>query len=232
MALPELQLLQHLGRWATTVVSHTGKPQRPIDASALLKLELLSPHRNRVGIGANPNLLQAVAPGVIWVAALLAALLSIENVFRSDFEDGSLEQMALAPQPLALAAMAEVLAHWLLSGVTLALISPVFAAMLNLPYSAIPTTMFSLLLGTLCLSLTGAIGAALTVGLRRAGVLLSLLTIPLTVPTLIFGSAAVREAALGYDPSSWLALLGALAAVGLVLTPFAVAAGLRISLEA
>lgn len=206
--------------------------RRPGDIANPLLFFLMVTALFPLGLGPDPRVLATLAPGILWVVALLSSQTVSGRLFTSDFEDGSLEQMALAPQPLALAAMAEVLAHWLLSGVTLALISPVFAAMLNLPYSAIPTTMFSLLLGTLCLSLTGAIGAALTVGLRRAGVLLSLLTIPLTVPTLIFGSAAVREAALGYDPSSWLALLGALAAVGLVLTPFAVAAGLRISLEA
>ncbi|MGD2007815.1 MAG: heme exporter protein CcmB [Cellvibrionales bacterium] len=206
--------------------------RRPGDIANPLLFFLMVTALFPLGLGPDPRVLATLAPGILWVVALLSSQTVSGRLFTSDFEDGSLEQMALAPQPLALAAMAEVLAHWLLSGVTLALVSPVFAAMLNLPYSAIPTTMFSLLLGTLCLSLTGAIGAALTVGLRRAGVLLSLLTIPLTVPTLIFGSAAVREAALGYDPSSWLALLGALAAVGLVLAPFAVAAGLRISLEA
>ena len=206
--------------------------RRPGDIANPLLFFLMVTALFPLGLGPDPRVLATLAPGILWVVALLSSQTVSGRLFTSDFEDGSLEQMALAPQPLALSAMAEVLAHWLLSGVTLALVSPVFAAMLNLPYSAIPTTMFSLLLGTLCLSLTGAVGAALTVGLRRAGVLLSLLTIPLTVPTLIFGSAAVREAALGYDPSSWLALLGALAVVGLILTPFAVAAGLRISLEA
>ena len=206
--------------------------RRPGDIANPLLFFLMVTALFPLGLGPDPRVLATLAPGILWVVALLSSQTVSGRLFTSDFEDGSLEQIALASQPVALAAMAEVLAHWLLSGVTLALVSPVFAAMLNLPYSAIPTTMLSLLLGTLCLSLTGAVGAALTVGLRRAGVLLSLLTIPLTVPTLIFGSAAVREAALGYDPSSWLALLGALAAFGLVLTPFAVAAGLRISLEA
>lgn len=184
-----------------------------------------------LGLGPDPEVLADFAPGIVWVVALLSSLTVSSRLFQADYEDGTLEQLALAPHPLALAAMSEVLSHWLLSGVVLALASPVFAAMLNMPAQAIPTLMLSLVLGTLCLSLTGAIGAALTVGLRRGGVLLSLLTIPLTVPVLIFGVGAVREAALGYDPSGWLALLGALAAGGLVLAPLAAAAGLRISLE-
>lgn len=185
-----------------------------------------------LGLGPDPDVLADLAPGIVWVVALLSSLLVSGRLFQSDFEDGTLEQLALAPHPLALSALAEIASHWLLSGVVLALVSPVFALMLNMPGQAIPVLMVSLLLGTLCLSLFGAIGAALTVGLRRGGVLLSLLTIPLTVPVLIFGTSAVREAVLGYDPGSWLALLGALGLLGLVVAPIAAAAGLRISLEA
>lgn len=185
-----------------------------------------------LGLGPDPDVLADLAPGIVWVVALLSSLLVSGRLFQSDFEDGTLEQLALAPHPLALSVLAEIASHWLLSGVVLALVSPVFALMLNMPGQAIPVLMASLLLGTLCLSLFGAIGAALTVGLRRGGVLLSLLIIPLTVPVLIFGTSAVREAVLGYDPSSWLALLGALGLVGLVVAPIAAAAGLRISLEA
>lgn len=185
-----------------------------------------------LGLGPDPDVLADLAPGIVWVVALLSSLLVSGRLFQSDFEDGTLEQLALAPHPLALSALAEITSHWLLSGVVLALVSPVFALMLSMPVQAIPVLMASLLLGTLCLSLFGAIGAALTVGLRRGGVLLSLLIIPLTVPVLIFGTSAVREALLGYDPGSWLALLGALGLVGLVVAPIAAAAGLRISLEA
>ena len=185
-----------------------------------------------LGLGPDPDVLADLAPGIVWVVALLSSLLVSGRLFQSDFEDGTLEQLALAPHPLALSALAEITSHWLLSGVVLALVSPVFALMLSMPVQAIPVLMASLLLGTLCLSLFGAIGAALTVGLRRGGVLLSLLIIPLTVPVLIFGTSAVREAVLGYDPGSWLALLGALGLVGLVVAPIAAAAGLRISLEA
>ena len=185
-----------------------------------------------LGLGPDPDVLADLAPGIVWVVALLSSLLVSGRLFQSDFEDGTLEQLALAPHPLALSVLAEIASHWLLSGVVLALVSPVFALMLNMPGQAIPVLMASLLLGTLCLSLFGAIGAALTVGLRRGGVLLSLLIIPLTVPVLIFGTSAVREAVLGFDPGSWLALLGALGLVGLVVAPIAAAAGLRISLEA
>ncbi len=184
-----------------------------------------------LGLGPAPDQLRDLAPGIFWVVALLANLTVSGRLFAADFEDGSLEQMILAPQPLALSAMAEVIAHWLLSGVTLALVSPVFAAMLNLPSSAFPVLVLSLLLGTLCLSLIGAIGAALTVGLRRGGMLLSLLIIPLYVPILIFGVGAVGEAANGYDARAWLALMGAFAAAGLVLSPFAISAGLKISVD-
>lgn len=184
-----------------------------------------------LGLGPAPDALAAIAPGLFWVVALLANLTVSGRLFAADFEDGSLEQMALAPHMLALSALAEVLAHWLLSGVTLTLVAPVFAAMLYLPTDAVPVLMMSLLLGSLSLSLVGAIGAALTVGLRRGGMLLSLLIIPLYVPVLIFGTSAVNEAASGYDGAAWLALLGAFAAASLVLAPFAISAGLRISLE-
>ena len=185
-----------------------------------------------IGLGPDPAVLAGLAPGILWVVALLSSLVVSGRLFQADFEDGTLEQLVLSPHPLAISAMVEVLCHWLLSGVLLALASPAFAVLLNMPSRAIPVLMTSLALGTLCLSLIGAVAASLTVALRRGGVLLSLLSIPLTVPVLIFGTAAVREAALGYDPSSWLALLGALAAGGCVLAPFAIAAGLRISLEA
>ncbi len=184
-----------------------------------------------LGLGPEPDQLREMAPGIFWVVALLANLTVSGRLFAADFEDGSLEQMVLAPQSLALSAMAEVIAHWLLSGVTLALVSPIFAAMLNMPTNAIGTLVISLILGSLCLSLIGAIGAALTVGLRRGGMLLSLLIIPLYVPVLVFGVGAVEEAANGYDASAWLALMGAFALGGLVLAPLAISAGLRISLD-
>jgi len=184
-----------------------------------------------LGLGPEPQRLAAMAPGLLWVVALLANLTVSGRLFAADFEDGSLEQMILAPQSLALSAMAEVLAHWVLSGLSLALVSPLFALMLNLPVAGVTTLVLSLGLGTLSLSLIGAIGAALTVGLRRGGMLLSLLIIPLYVPVLIFGSRAVQEAALGFESGSWLALLGAFAALALILAPPAISAGLRISVD-
>jgi len=184
-----------------------------------------------LGLGPDPVVLRELAPGIFWVVALLSALTVSGRIFGSDFEDGSLEQLAVSGHPLGLCAMAEVLAHWCMSGLTLVLVSPVFALMLNMESSAIPTLMLSLAIGTLCLSLFGGIGAALTVGVRRGAMLLSLLMIPLTIPVLIFGTSAVSEAALGYDPSRWLALMGALAITGLILAPLAMGAGLRISME-
>ena len=184
-----------------------------------------------LGLGPDPVVLRELAPGIFWVVALLSALTVSGRIFGSDFEDGSLEQLAVSGHPLGLCAMAEVLANWCMSGLTLVLVSPIFALMLNMESSAIPTLTLSLAIGTLCLSLFGGIGAALTVGVRRGAMLLSLLMIPLTIPVLIFGTSAVSEAALGYDPSRWLALMGALAIAGLILAPLAMGAALRISME-
>ena len=184
-----------------------------------------------LGLGPDPKRLAEMAPGIFWVVALLSNLTVSSKLFAADYEDGSLEQMILAPQSLALSAMTEVFAHWMLSGVTLTVVSPVFAIMLNLPFQAIPMLISSLFFGTLCLSLIGAIGAGLTVGLRRGGMLLSLLTIPLTVPILVFGTHAVGMAAQGHDANSWLALICAFAAGGLVLAPLAISASLKISIE-
>ncbi len=184
-----------------------------------------------IGLGPNPEQLAILAPGILWVVALLSNLTVSGRLFAADFEDGSLEQLVLAEHPLALTGLSQVIAHWLLSGVTLTLVSPLFALMLNLPAQAIPVLMMSLLLGSFSLSLVGGIGAALTVGIQRGGLLLSVLIIPLYVPVLVFGVSAVSEAAGGGDPARWLALLGAFAAGGVVLAPLAIAAGLRISLD-
>jgi heme exporter protein B len=185
-----------------------------------------------LGLGPDPERLREMAPGILWVVALLSNLTTSHRLFAGDFEDGSLEQLAIAPQPLALSSLAQTLAHWLLSGVTLSLAAPLFGLMLGLPVAAMPTLMFSLLLGSLCLALVGSVGAALTVGIRRGGLLLSLLVIPLYVPVLIFGVSAVSEAIIDGSPARWLALLGAFAAAGLVLIPLAVSAALRISIDA
>lgn len=185
-----------------------------------------------LGLGPAPDKLAAFAPGILWIIALLSNLLTSDAVFRSDFEDGSLEQLLLSPQPLYLSVLAYICAHWLVTGLLLALASPVFALMLNLPGAAIATLFYSLLLGTAILSLVGGIGAALTVGLKRGGMLISLLILPLYMPVLIFGSAAVQAAVNGAPAAPYLAILGAMLSLAIALSPVAMAAGLRISVDA
>jgi heme exporter protein B len=184
-----------------------------------------------LGVGPDPKLLRTMAPGILWVAALLASMLSLERLFAADYADGSLEQLVLVPEPLALVVVGKVVAHWLVSGLPLVLISPVIALQFDLPGEAIVTLMLALLLGTPLLSLIGAIGAALTVGVRGGGVLVSLLVLPLYIPVLIFGAGAVDASAIGMSASGHLSILGALLLLGMVLAPWATAAALRISLE-
>jgi heme exporter protein B len=183
-----------------------------------------------LGVGPSPQILAEIAPGVVWVAALLAALLSLDGIFRSDFEDGTLEQLVVSPHPVAVLVLAKVIAHWLVTGLPLTLISPVLAVLMNLSGEAIPTLVVTLALGTPVLSLIGAIGVALTVGLRRGGVLLSLLVLPLYIPVLIFAASAVGSAASGLGADAQIAFLGALLSLALVLAPPAAAAALRVSL--
>jgi heme exporter protein B len=185
-----------------------------------------------LGLGPAPDQLAGFAPGILWIIALLSNLLTSDAVFRSDFEDGSLEQLLLAPQPLYISVLAYICAHWLITGLLLALVSPVFALMLNLPGSATGALVLSLLLGTGVLSLVGCIGAALTVGLKRGGMLISLLILPLYMPVLIFGSAAVKAAVVGTPAGPYLAILGAMLCLAIALAPLAIAAGLRISIDA
>ena len=184
-----------------------------------------------LGIGPEPQLLRRMAAGVVWVAALLAAMLSLTRLFADDFQDGTLEQMLLAATPLPLLVLAKMAAHWLVSGLLLALISPLLALQFDLPFEAVGILVLSLLLGTPLLSLIGGIGAALTVGLRGGGVLLSLLVLPLYVPVIIFGAGAVEAGAAGLGVSGHFSLLGAMLAVSLVLAPMAAATALRISIE-
>ncbi|MCK4493632.1 MAG: heme exporter protein CcmB [Methylococcales bacterium] len=184
-----------------------------------------------LGVSPEPKFLAEVAPGVIWVAALLASLLSVDGIFRSDFDDGSLEQILLSPQPLILLVLAKVFSHWLVSGFCLALMSPLLALMLFLPLDGVLTLIISLLLGTPTLSLIGAIGAALTVGLRKGGVLISLLILPLYIPLLIFGAATVQAAAMGMPTAGYFAILGAILVISIMLTPFAIVAALKISIR-
>jgi heme exporter protein B len=184
-----------------------------------------------LGVGPDPKLLRIMAPGILWVGALLASMLSLGRLFAEDYADGSLEQLVLAPEPLALVVIGKVMAHWLVSGLPLVLIAPVIALQFDLPAEAIGTLLVALLLGTPVLSLIGAIGAALTVGVRGGGVLVSLLVLPLYVPVLIFGAGAVDASAIGMSASGHLSILGALLLGGMALAPWATAAALRISLE-
>ena len=184
-----------------------------------------------LGIGAEPNLLRAVAPGVIWVCALLSSLLSLRRLFESDYEDGTLEQMLLGAAPLGVVAAAKTFAHWLVAGLPLVAIAPLIALQYDLAAPLYRVLALSLLLGTPVLSLLGAVGAALTLGLRGGGVLLSLLVLPLFVPVLIIGAGAVEMAAAGLGGGGQLLLLGAMLVVAAAFAPWAIAAALRISLE-
>lgn len=182
-----------------------------------------------LGIGPELNILQRIAPGIIWVAALLSTLLSLDSVFRSDYEDGSLEQMVLSPQPLTLIVMAKLFAHWALTGLPLLIVAPLLGGMLAMPVDTIPTLVATLALGTPILTLVGAIGVALTVGLKRGSALLSLLVLPLYIPLLIFAASAVDTMASGLPITGHLLLMGALLVFTVTFSPFAISAALRIS---
>ncbi len=184
-----------------------------------------------LGVGPEPNLLRTIAPGVIWVAALLAAMLSLTRMFSADHADGTLEQMLIAAAPLELIVAAKVIAHWLVSGLPLVLIAPVLALQFDLHQQLLGVLTLSLLLGTPVLSLIGAIGAALTLGLRGGGVLLSLLVLPLYVPVLIIGAGAVDMAGAGLSAHAHFMVLTAILLVAAVFVPWAVAVALRISVE-
>ncbi|WP_372758857.1 heme exporter protein CcmB [Litorivivens sp.] len=184
-----------------------------------------------LGLGPSPQILAELAPGILWIVALLSVLMASDALFKGDFDDGTLEQILLSPVPLYTTVLMKTLAHWLLTGVPLTLLSPLLALMLQMPSEGLGALLLSLGCGSLVLSFIAAIGAALTVGLKRGGVLLSLLVLPLFVPVLIFGSAAVQRAVAGMDASSPLALLAALALFFLALAPFAIGGALRVSLD-
>ena len=184
-----------------------------------------------LGLGPEPELLRRIAPGVLWVAALLASMLALGRLFGADYEDGTLEQLALAPAPLVLTAGAKIVAHWLVSGLPLVLVSPLLALQYGLPGDVIAHLMLSLLIGTPVLSLIGAIAAALTIGVRGAGVLVALLALPLYVPALVFGAGAVDARLAGLSAAPNLALLGACLALAVLFAPLATAAAIRIALE-
>lgn len=184
-----------------------------------------------LGVGSDSAILSTIAPGVLWVAALLAGMISLSRLFATDFADGALEQMLLSPQPLALLVSAKILAHWLVCGLPVVLLAPIIGLQYALPNEAISTLVLSLLLGTPALSLIGAIGAALTLGARGSGLLVALLVLPLYIPVLIFGSLAVAASQHGMSPQAHLSLLAAISLLALVLAPLATAAALRISVE-
>jgi heme exporter protein B len=181
-----------------------------------------------LGVSPDPGRLAELAPGIIWVMALLATLLSTEGLFATDHQDGSLEQMLIAPQLLALPVLGKVTAHWLMTGLPLTLVSPLIGLMLSLPSVAVVPMMASLAVGTACLSLIGAVGAALTVSLRKGGLLLSILVIPLYIPVIIFGSAAVQTAVDGFNWLGPLAILAAMLCAAIALCPLAIAGALRL----
>ena len=184
-----------------------------------------------LGVSPDRGLLATVAAGVVWVAALLATILSLDNLFRADYEDGSLEQMLLSSQPLFILVLGKIFAHWLVTGIPLILLSPVLGLMLHLDQSVLGILCLTLLTGTPVLSLIGAIGAALTVSLRVGGVLVSLLILPLYIPVLIFGTGVVKAAESGMPYEAYLAVQAAMLMLALVLAPFAAAAALKISVS-
>ena len=184
-----------------------------------------------LGIGPEPQLLRTIAPGVVWVAALLASMLALGRTFGNDFQDGTLEQLLLTPQPLYLIVLAKVLAQWIVSEVPLVLVAPVLGLQFGLSQNTLWIMTVSLLLGTPVLSLIGSIGAALTLGLRSANVLVALLVLPLYIPVLIFGTGAIEATVTGTDPQPYLLLLGATLVLALAFAPWATSAALRISVE-
>lgn len=184
-----------------------------------------------LGVGPEMNILRTIAPGVVWVAALLASMLSLGRMFAADHADGTLEQLLVAPAPLALLVLGKVIAHWLASGVPLVLMAPLLGLQFGLPADGLAVLMVSLLLGTPVLSLVGAIGAALTLGVRGGGVLVSLLVLPLYIPVLIFGAGAVDATVSGLGGQAHLSILAAMLVLAGCFTPWATAAALRISLD-
>ncbi|HMV11633.1 MAG: heme exporter protein CcmB [Nitrosomonas sp.] len=184
-----------------------------------------------LGVGPEMNILRAIAPGVLWVAALLASMLSLGRLFSIDYMDGTLEQLLIAPSPLFLLVLGKMISHWLVSGLPLVLMAPILGIQYDLSLEALGVLTLSLLIGTPILSLIGAIGAALTLGVRGGGVLVSLLVLPLYIPILIFGAGAVEASAAGLGYDAHFSLLGAFLLVSLVFAPWAAAASLRISME-
>ncbi|WP_191251519.1 heme exporter protein CcmB [Kordiimonas sediminis] len=183
------------------------------------------------GVGPEPQVLTRIAPGVIWVVALLACLLSLDRLYQADYEDGSLDDLALSPAGLLPVVIAKILAHWISTSLPLVLLSPLLGLLMNLPAEGYVQLVLSLAIGTLALSFIGSIGAALTVAMRRGGVLLSLLVLPLYIPSLIFGVTGIDAAIMGLDVLPHTALLSAITLVAVVLGPIASASAIRLALE-
>lgn len=205
--------------------------RRRADVLTILVFFILVVSLFPLGVGPEMDMLRKMAPGVLWVAALLASMLSLGRLFSADYLDGTLEQMMLTPQSLSVLVLGKMIAHWLVSGLPLVLMAPVLGLQFDMSVPALLVLMFGLLLGTPILSMLGAIGAALTLGLRGGGVLLSLLVLPLCIPVLIFGTGAVEAVASGLSVVSNLSLIAALFMLCLVFTPWVTAQALRISME-
>ena len=197
------------------------------DASTVLMFYVVVVALFPLGVGPEPGVLERISGGVVWIGALLAALLSLDRLFQPDLEDGSLDLLVLAPWPLEFLVLAKCLAHWLVTGLPIMVISPLLGLLLHMQPEAYFSLLAAMALGTPVLSLIGAVGATLVLGARRSGVLVSLLVLPLTIPVLIFGVAAVEAAAIGQSPQPHLMLLGALLLAALPLCPWAAAAALR-----
>lgn len=217
--------------WAVTRRDLLLARRRRVEALLPLGFFIVAAGLFPIGVGPEPQTLRQIAPGVVWVCALLAAMLSVTQMFASDHQDGSLEQMLLAPQPLVNLVLGKVLAHWLSSGLPLVLASPLLGVLFDMRAGAIGILALTLLLGTPVLSLLGAMGAALTLGLRSGAALVFLLVLPLTIPSLIFGTGAVGAVDAGLSPQAHLSLMGALLIVTALGAPWATAAALRISLD-
>ena len=184
-----------------------------------------------LAIGPEPGLLARMAPGIIWVAALLSTMLGLDKLFRDDFNDGSLEQLIASSYPLSLTVLAKVAAHWVVTGLPLVLMTPLFALLLNLDSNALVATVLTLLLGTPLLSFIGAIGAGLTVGLQKVGILMSLLVLPLYIPVLIFATSAIDTSVMSLDYSGQLAILGAMLVIAIISAPIAISSALKVSIS-
>ena len=183
-----------------------------------------------LAIGPEPGLLARMAPGIIWVAALLSTMLGLDKLFRDDFNDGSLEQLIASSYPLSLTVLAKVAAHWVVTGLPLVLMTPLFALLLNLESTALTATVLTLL-GTPLLSFIGAIGAGLTVGLQKGGILMSLLVLPLYIPVLIFATSAIDTSTMSLDYSGQLAILGAMLLIAIISAPIAISSALKVSVS-